>query len=233
MALRPYKSILMFHHSSVFPFKRHTNNFAILPSKRRKCSGMSAEKPPIDWEAIWKSLDWDDEERRQRFDRERLRYRAQLYAAPPRKPAEAVEAGLTVLAFDLGSEQYGIDVMQVRGVRALPKIARVPGTPDFYRGVVNLRGQILTVLDLRLFLRLSIQDESKTPRELIVVRANHLELGFLADNVRGVVNVPNADIEVRSDSHYILGVTTSRLALLNTSRIFEDDRLIIGRESDE
>lgn len=191
---------------------------------------MREDKSPIDWEAIWKSLDWDDEEHRQTLDRERLRARARQYATPIEKADERGEAGFTVLAFDLGSELYGIDVMLVRGVRPLPKIARVPGIPPFYRGVVNLRGQIVTVMDLRLFFDLPVEDDKNPPGELVIVRSNHLEIGLLTHNVWGVVHVSHAEIEPGSDARYMLGVTTTRMVILNMARVFEDERLIVGEK---
>jgi purine-binding chemotaxis protein CheW len=194
---------------------------------------MTSSKPQrqIDWEAVWQTLNWDDETREKVAEANRLRQRAEQYAAPPRE-ARADDEALTVLAFELGGERYGVDVMLVRGVRNLTKIARVPGIPSFYRGVVNVRGQILTVLDLRTFFDIPVASTDHMPEELVTVRANDLEIGLLADSVSGVVTVPREAIVPSDNIRYALGVTAERLVLLNIEQMFEDDRLIVGAKDD-
>ena len=189
---------------------------------------MTTSKPQrqIDWEAVWQTLNWDDETRSKVAEATRLRQRAQQYAAPPRE-AKADEDALNVLTFQLGSEHYGVDVMLVRGVRSLSKIARVPGIPAFYRGVVNIRGQILTVLDLRTFFDIPTGDHI-APEELVIVRSNNLEIGLLAHVVNGVVSVPRETIVLADSIRYALGVTAEKLVLLNIEQMFEDDHLIVG-----
>jgi len=193
---------------------------------------MPPSKPQqIDWEAVWQTLNWDDETRNKVSEANRLRQRAEQYAAPPRE-RKVDEDALTVLAFDLGGERYGVDVMLVRGVRALSKIARVPGIPPFYRGVVNVRGQILTVLDLRTFFDIPVADEETMPPELVIVRSNNLEIGLLAHGVSGVVTVPREAIVPADNIRYALGVTADHLVLLNIEQMFDDDRLIVGGKDD-
>lgn len=117
--------------------------------------------------------------------------------------------------------------MLVQAVRTLPRITPVPGVPAFYRGVVNLRGKITTVIDLRLFFDISTE-EAAPPGELVVVRSNNLEMGLLAHYVQGVVSVPYALLEPMPDMRYARGVTADRLVLLDLAPLFEDNRLIIG-----
>lgn len=189
---------------------------------------MSSEiNEKIDWEAVWKSLNWDDLNSSEEVIRERLHQRALTYAAPPPKD-EGLEGAKTVLVFTLGEEQYGIDVMTVRSVRTISRITRVPGTPAFYRGVVNVRGQIVTVMDLRLLFEISLDDDTLAPDELIVVEANQLEIGLLAHDVEGVMTIPQPEIEPVDNIRYALGVTAERLVLLDIDRLFEDSRLIVG-----
>jgi len=180
----------------------------------------------IDWEAVWKSLDWDAEDRQQQTIHDRLRQRATQYATPLREDRIEGET-YTVLIFDLGSETYGVDVTLVQGVRTVTKITRVPGAPHFYRGVINVRGQIISVLDLRTFFDMN-DDERDAPKELIVVRANQLEVGLLAHHVEGVMTVSQTSVEPVEDMHYALGVTMERLVVLNMAAMLEDERLIVG-----
>jgi purine-binding chemotaxis protein CheW len=194
---------------------------------------MPPTKPqPIDWEAVWQTLNWDDETRSRVSEAARLRQRAEQYAAPPKEAKAAPEDALTVLSFDLGGERYGVDVMLVRGVRSITKIARVPGIPAFYRGVVNVRGQILTVLDLRTFFDIPVADDETMPPELVIVRSNNLEIGLLAHGVTGVVSVPREAVIPADNIRYALGVTAGRLVLLNIEQMFDDDRLMVGGKDD-
>ena len=183
----------------------------------------------IDWEAIWQSLDWDDTDRQQNAITERLRQRASQYAQPSKQQQifeQEQEEVYQLLTFDLGAERYGIDVTRVTRVRALSKLTRVPGAPSFYRGVVNMRGQIVTVLDLRILLALGM-DTTEIPPELVVVKHNNLEIAILADHVSDVERVPVEVIEA-VEMKYARGVTLDRLVVLDIEQLLSDERLFVG-----
>lgn len=189
---------------------------------------MPTNSGSIDWETVWKSLDWDDDDRQQSGESERLRQRARQYAATSRDKTELAGDSRAVLTFDLGKEQYGVDVMLVRSVRTVTRIARVPGVPRFYQGVINVRGRIITVMDLRYFFDIAVQDEADQPGELVIVRSNNLEIGLLAHQVNGVVSVPLAAIRPIEHMPYMLGMTGGHVVVLNIIQLFEDERLIVG-----
>lgn len=181
-----------------------------------------------DWDAIWKSLDWDDDARRAEAERERLHQRARQYAAPVRDAAESLEDRMTLLTFELGAERYGIDVMVVRGVREHVKIVPVPGTPLFYPGVINVRGRIVTLFDLRAFLDVSVEAEYTAADEVVVVQSGELTLALLAHRVHGVESLARGLIKTVEHLPYTIGVTSERLIVLNLARLMEDPRLIVG-----
>jgi purine-binding chemotaxis protein CheW len=181
----------------------------------------------IDWKALWQELDWDDESHREVATRKRLQRRARQYASLPSEKDDETAGKRFVLTFSLGKERYAIDVQLVRIVRSLDTVFPVPGTPNFYPGVVNIRGQIVTVMDLRSFFDMGIE-ESDTPSELIVVEANNLQIGLLAHHVYDVISVPGAEVEAIDDIRFAYGVTAERLVLLDIARMFEDNRLVIG-----
>ena len=183
----------------------------------------------IDWQAIWQSLDWDDTDRQQQVIKERLKQRAQQYAQPAKQQEsikEEREIAHQLLTFQLGSERYGIDVGVVTSVRSIGKLTRVPGAPAFYRGVVNIRGQIITVLDLRILLSLGM-DTSELSNELIVVKNQMLELAILADHVSDVERIPVEEVEP-VEIKYARGVTLDRLVVLDTEQLLSDERLFVG-----
>jgi purine-binding chemotaxis protein CheW len=181
-----------------------------------------------DWDSIWERFAWSEAEDEEVVLRKRLQQRAQQYAAPTRDLDVAAADSKTVLTFELGEEHYGVDVMTVHGVRTIPRITRVPGTPSFYRGVVNVRGQVITVLDLRLFFDIPVGDEQVAPDELVVVRSGELEIGLLADNIEGVATIPVSEFESVDNIRYAFGVTSEKLVLLDVQRMLEDEQLVIG-----
>ncbi|NWG16313.1 MAG: purine-binding chemotaxis protein CheW [Chloroflexi bacterium] len=182
----------------------------------------------IDWETVWKSLDWDDEQRQQAAERERLRQRARQYAAPPAAQAAAPEDSRPLLIFTLGRERYGVDVMLVRGVRTARTIARLPGAPSFYRGVTNVRGRIITVMDLRYFFDIPVEADAENPVELVITRSNDLEIGLLAHQINGISAVSPATIKPVEHMPYMAGMTADRVIVLQMAWLLADERLIVG-----
>jgi purine-binding chemotaxis protein CheW len=137
-------------------------------------------------------------------------------AAPPPPVAE-----LHLVTFALDREEYGIPVAQVREVIRVGDITRVPQAPAHVRGVTNLRGRILPVVELRS--RLGLEPAAPTSRSrIVVVEVRDRVLGLLVDAVLQVVKVPRETVaptpeEVRSsDTEYLGGVArwNGRLVIL-------------------
>jgi purine-binding chemotaxis protein CheW len=182
----------------------------------------------LDWEAIWKSLNWDDSTRQQEAEQVRLRHRTQLYAAPLAEHKTPAEDTQSFLTFELGTEHYGIDVLLVRGVRSAPRITPIPGTPNFYRGVINVRGQIITVLDLRLFFGLTGPETVSLPGEIVLAQVESLQLALLAQQIHGVIALTPPEINPVEHLPYAMGITRDRMVILNLRQLFEDKRLLVG-----
>jgi purine-binding chemotaxis protein CheW len=137
--------------------------------------------------------------------------------------------------FDLASERYGFDLGTVREVCLLRDLTPVPCTPAFIAGVINLRGEILTVIDIKKFFDLpekGITDLNK----IIIIHGDGMQLGVLADSIRGVRAIPLDDLQptlptltgMRAD--YLRGVTSERLILLDAVKILTDQRIIVHEE---
>ena len=179
-----------------------------------------------DLQALWEELTQSEEEQKARIRRQRFDERAKDYAAPKIEDDNYADNEVyRLLTFRFGDEQYGIDVEIVTGIRPAEKITRVPGIPPFYRGVINVRGQILSVLDLRLFFNLAPSESKKS--ELIMIKLENLSLALLADHIEEVQVVPRNTIEP-VDTPYVRGVTANKLVVLDTKYLQNDDRLIIG-----
>src|SRR5258708_32980105 len=110
-----------------------------------------------------------------------LEERAQVLARVPASDAARLEAELVVLA--LGQERYGVDILQVQTIQALAGLARVPGLPAFWAGLVNLRGRLYPVLNLRRFLALSGQPAEGG--KVVLVAGPHLSVARVGDRGLG------------------------------------------------
>jgi purine-binding chemotaxis protein CheW len=122
------------------------------------------------------------------------------------------------VTFKLGEETYAINVMQVQEVLRVTEIAPVPGAPDFVLGIINLRGNVVTVMDARKRIHLPPKDVDDDSR-IVIIEAGNQVVGLLVDCVAEVIEVQDADIEpapaVGNDesSKYIHGVVNSEDSL--------------------
>ena len=154
--------------------------------------------------------------------------------AMARVPSQAPDAGalLEVVTFALGSERYAIETAHVREVLRLRDCMPLPGTPDFLVGVTNLRGQIVAIMDLRVFFGIPSQGTSDQSR-IIVLGHDRIEFGMLADAVFEVAMLRIDEVRESPGSvtgiarEYVRGVTADSLILLDGSILLKDPRLFI------
>src|SRR5262245_45875103 len=143
-----------------------------------------------------------------------------FFAAPAQQAKVAVEATEHLATFFLAGEEYGVEVRQVQEIRRVTEITSVPRAPEFIRGVINLRGRILPVLDLRRRLGLGEVATDRAAR-IVVVRIKERLLGLLVDGASQVLKVKVSQVEpppeevLQQGGDYIRGVAKL------------DDRLII------
>jgi purine-binding chemotaxis protein CheW len=134
-----------------------------------------------------------------------------FFSTPVREQRAAAEATEHLVTFYLDREEYGVDVRQVQEIRRVTEITSVPRAPDFVRGVINLRGKILPVLDLKRKLGLGEVAAGRTSR-IVVVRLRERLLGLLVDGASQVPKIPLSRIEpppeevVERGGDYIRGV---------------------------
>jgi len=134
-----------------------------------------------------------------------------FFAAPAQEQRAAAEATEHLATFVLDREEYGVDVRQVQEIRRVGEITAVPRAPEFVRGVINLRGRILPVLDLKRKLGLGEVAVERAAR-IVVVRVQDRMLGLLVDGASQVLKVPVSRIEpppeevVERGGDYIRGV---------------------------
>ena len=120
-----------------------------------------------------------------------------------------------LLAFDLGSETYAVDILRLRGIVTRRAVTEVPRSPAYLLGVVSLRGQIVPLVDLRLRLGLPASAPTRGTRILVVDQAGE-SFGLLVDGVRQVVRLRDDELESRPpalagrESEFIAGIARPR-----------------------
>lgn len=184
----------------------------------------SSSSTPIDWKQLLAELDADSAHPADSLET-RLQQRAKAYAAVEKEVSLGDVETYTLLTFRLGAERYALEVRYIRGIRPLSQLTRVPGTPIFYRGVVNIRGQIITVLDLQAFFGSEMTESNA--HELILASAAGLELALLADHIEDVMTLPVTQV-TPVEIPYAHGMTHERMVILDMDTLFSDDRLIAG-----
>ena len=101
---------------------------------------------------------------------------------------------LQLVSFQLGPEEYAIDILGVQEIIRMVEITPVPNAPHYVEGVVNLRGKVIPIINLRMRLGLSSMEHTKDTR-IVVVEVGHLLLGFVVDSVEEVLRLPKECIE--------------------------------------
>jgi len=142
---------------------------------------------------------------------------------------------MEVIEFALAHERYAIETACVREVHTLQDLTSLPCTPDFVAGIVNVRGRILPVIDIRKFFDLPEKGISDM-HYLLLVYTDDMEIGILADTVAGVRSVPLDAMQASLPTltgvreEYLKGVTAERLVILDARRILADRRILVQDE---
>ncbi|MCH7801399.1 MAG: chemotaxis protein CheW [Chloroflexi bacterium] len=126
-----------------------------------------------------------------------------------------------LVVFDLAAEAYGVDIGAVREIIRMQDITKVPGAPAFVEGIINLRGNVIPVVDLRKRFGLSVSERNRDNRILVVDIGGH-DIGVVVDAVTEVLRISSDSVEPPSavittaDSVYLLGIVKleGRLVIL-------------------
>jgi purine-binding chemotaxis protein CheW len=105
------------------------------------------------------------------------------------RPLSRSEELLQVVSFKVGNEEFGIDILRVHEIIRLQELTRVPNSPEFVDGVINLRGKVIPAIALRKRLGLPAQPYDKDTR-IVVLEVQNMVLGFIVDSVSEVLRIP-------------------------------------------
>jgi purine-binding chemotaxis protein CheW len=101
---------------------------------------------------------------------------------------------LQLVSFKIGNEEFGIDILNVQEIIKTVQITKVPNSPEFVEGIINLRGKVIPVMDLRVRLNLERKAQDKDTR-IIVVEISSKTVGFIVDEVNEVLRIPKSITE--------------------------------------
>lgn len=191
-------------------------------------------------------IDWDKIHRRLEIAREAierewapsleerkkiLKDRAKALAEETQEK-ETGEKTIEILEFLSAYERYGIETSYVREVYPLKEFTPLPCTPPFVLGIINVRGQILSVMDIKKFFDLpekGLGDLNK----VIILHSDNMEFGILVDVILGVHNIllgelqPSLPTLTGIREEYLKGVTGERLVILDAGKLLSDKKIII------
>ncbi len=122
------------------------------------------------------------------------------------------------IVVNIGTEQYGVDINYIDNIVRMQNITRVPKVPSYLRGVINLRGEVIPVMSLRIKMGLEPDDVTKNTR-IIIIKMNHESIGLIVDSVKEVVNINMNEVEKvsfdnREDS-FVLGIGKQEKGLIS------------------
>ena len=164
--------------------------------------------------------------------------KARAKALAPEQEADQCEQDrLEVIEFVLADEKYAVESSFVREVCPFKEFTPIPGTPAFVLGVMNVRGEIISVVDLKKFFGLP---EKGLPdlRKVILINDGEMEFGLLADTVTGLRHILLQDLQATlptltgARKEFLKGVTAARVAVLDSARLLSDERMLVDQKNE-
>jgi purine-binding chemotaxis protein CheW len=163
----------------------------------------------------------------------RARARARSLAAAGKAEAASPRQFLEVVPFVLGCEYYAIEADYIREILPLSEFTPLPCTPSFVLGLANVRGQILSIINIKKLFDLPEKGLTNL-NKLIIVHGNHMELGILADDILGVRSILLEELRSALPTltgireKYLKGITKDPLVVLDMDNIFSDERILVN-----
>jgi len=142
---------------------------------------------------------------------------------------------IEVLEFFVSTERYGIESSYVRKVYPLKELTPLPCTPSFVLGIANVRGQILSVIDIKKFFDLPEKGLTNL-NKVILLRADKMEFGILAGAILSVKRVSINDIQpalptlTGAREKYLIGITKEQVIILDAKKLLTDKSIIVHEE---
>jgi Chemotaxis signal transduction protein len=199
----------------------------------------SKKSTPIDWnevrrrvtnaqEKIDKGWQLSSEEKKNILKARAISLAREAQKETPKESVEMIE-------FLLSYENYAIESRFVHEVYPLKELTPLPCTPSFVLGIINLRGRIISVIDIKKFFELPQQGLTDL-NKAIIVRNGHMEFGILADAILGARSLPLEEIQPPPSTlsgiraSYLKGVTKAGLVVLDAQKMLADPKMIVDEK---
>ncbi len=157
---------------------------------------------------------------------------------------EVIDEGEEYLTFHLANEEYGVDILRVQEIRGWEKVTRIPNAPDYVKGVLNLRGSIVPIIDLRTRFNLPTTEYSSMTVVVVLAVRNIEEdreriMGVVVDAISDVVAAKTSDIQATPEFdssikiEYISGLASSRdkmIMLVDVDKMLDINEIANQRE---
>ncbi len=209
-------------------------------TKSKKATSSQPETTTVDWSEVHRRLETAQTAHERGWalsaaeKKKILRERA-VTTARVREEEPATGESIEIVEFQLSSERYGVESLYVREAYALKELTPLPCTPSFLLGVVNVHGQIISVIDIRKFFDLPAEGLTDI-NNIIIVGNDQMMLAILTDAITGMRLIPLQDIQpslptltgIRAE--YLRGVTGERLVILDVLKILSDKTITVHEE---
>jgi purine-binding chemotaxis protein CheW len=210
-----------------------------IPKSLSALTAKAEHKGDLDWAELHRRLDASQAGLKRRLapgpeEKQRILHaRARLLATDARTETASLHSLLEIVEFALGSERYGIESSHIREILLLNDFTPLPCTPAFVLGLVNVRGQILSIINIKKLFDLpekSLTDLNK----VLIIHADHMELGILADAILGVRSIVQEELDpalptmtgIRAE--YLKGITKDSLVVLDVKKFLADEKILVN-----
>jgi len=163
-----------------------------------------------------------------------LKARARMLARKPLEQEQPSGDLLAVTEFLLAHERYALEFRFIREICPLKELSPLPCTPQFVLGIMNLRGQILSVIDFRRYVGLPVKGITELNR-VVILKSGDMEFGILADEILGMRNVSLREMQRQPFqtgilAHFIMGITPDGCIVLDGEKILADRKIVVEEE---
>ena len=163
-----------------------------------------------------------------------LKARARMLARKPSEQEQPSGDLLAVTVFLLAHERYALEFRFIREICQLKELTLLPGTPPFVLGIINLRGQILSVIDFRLYVGLPVKGITDLNR-VVILKAGDMEFGILADEILGMRTMPRREMQQQPFqtgilAPFIMGIAPDGCIVLDGEKILADRKIVVEEE---
>jgi purine-binding chemotaxis protein CheW len=163
-----------------------------------------------------------------------LKARARMLAQT--HPTDEGETGdvLDLMEFLLAHERYALEFRFIQEICPLRELTPLPCTPPFVLGIMNLRGQILSVIDFRRYVGLPVKGITELNR-VVILKSEEREFGILADEILGMRNIPRHEMQRQPFqegilAHFIMGIAPDGCIVLDGEKILADPKIVVEKE---